>query len=279
MLDGKELFQFIWNKLREDFEEKEKNAITRSILIDLAKFKMPWNLQKNISPNLILQVEQAIKRINEGEPSQYVCGMAPFRNYLLHVNKEVLIPRPETEELVSIVLNHLDFLPIGKGLDVGTGSGAISIAISLESSREMDALDISKSALMVAKKNIEKYSAKVNPIHLDILNDTIFGNYSFIVSNPPYICESEKSGLSLSVSLFEPQIALFVPDKSPLLFYEKIIEQASRVLLPDGALFFECHFKYARQVAEMMMFSSYSKVEIINDLSGKQRMVLGYKTF
>lgn len=278
MLDGKELFQFIWNKLREDFEEKEKNAITRSILIDLVKFKMPWNLQKNISPNLILQVEQAIKRINEGEPSQYVCGMAPFRNYLLHVNKEVLIPRPETEELVSIVLNHLDFLPIGKGLDVGTGSGAISIAISLESFREMDALDISKSALMVAKKNIEKYSAKVNPIHLDILNDTIFGNYSFIVSNPPYICESEKSGLSLSVSLFEPQIALFVPDKSPLLFYEKIIEQASRVLLPYGALFFECHFKYARQVAEMMMFSSYSKVEIINDLSGKQRMVLGYKT-
>jgi len=277
MLNGKELFQSIWNKLNDDFDDNEKNAICKSILFDLANFKLPWNLEKVITLELVQLIDNAIVRINVGEPTQYVCGIAPFRHYLFLVNNNVLIPRPETEELVTLVLDNLNLLPAGKGLDIGTGSGAIAISISLESKMEIDAMDISDGALQVARKNIEKYNANVNLLHSDILENPINELYSFIVSNPPYIPIAEKTDLSASVSQFEPPIALFVPDNSPLLFYEKITEKAFNSLLPNGALFFECHYKYAEMVADLMADFSFSKVQIRNDLSGKQRMVFGFK--
>jgi len=277
MLNGKELFQSIWNKLNDDFDDNEKNAICKSILFDLANFKLPWNLEKVITLELVQLIDNAIVRINAGEPTQYVCGIAPFRHYLFLVNNNVLIPRPETEELVTLVLDNLNLLPAGKGLDIGTGSGAIAISISLESKMEIDAMDISDGALQVARKNIEKYNANVNLLHSDILENPINELYSFIVSNPPYIPIAEKTDLSASVSQFEPPIALFVPDNSPLLFYEKITEKAFNSLLPNGALFFECHYKYAEMVADLMADFSFSKVQIRNDLSGKQRMVFGFK--
>jgi release factor glutamine methyltransferase len=277
MLNGKELFQSIWNKLRDDFDDNEKNAICKSILFDLANFKLPWNLEKVITLELVQLIDNAIVRINAGEPTQYVCGIAPFRHYLFLVNNNVLIPRPETEELVTLVLDNLNLLPAGKGLDIGTGSGAIAISISLESKMEIDAMDISDGALQVARKNIEKYNANVNLLHSDILENPINELYSFIVSNPPYIPIAEKTDLSASVSQFEPPIALFVPDNSPLLFYEKITEKAFNSLLPNGALFFECHYKYAEMVSDLMADFSFSKVQIRNDLSGKQRMVFGFK--
>jgi len=277
MLNGKELFQSIWNKLRDDFDDNEKNAICKSILFDLANFKLPWNLEKVITLELVQLIDNAIVRINGGEPTQYVCGIAPFRHYLFLVNNNVLIPRPETEELVTLVLYNLNLLPAGKGLDIGTGSGAIAISISLESKMEIDAMDISDGALQVARKNIEKYNANVNLLHSDILENPINELYSFIVSNPPYIPIAEKTDLSASVTQFEPPIALFVPDNSPLLFYEKITEKAFNSLLPNGALFFECHYKYAEMVADLMADFSFSKVQIRNDLSGKQRMVFGFK--
>lgn len=277
MLNGKELFQSIWNKLRDDFDDNEKIAICKSILCDLANFKLPWNLEKVITLELVQLIDNAIVRINEGEPTQYVCGLAPFRHYLFHVNNNVLIPRPETEELVTLVLDNLNLLPAGKGLDIGTGSGSIAISISLESKMEIDAMDISDGALQVARKNIEKYNANVNLVYSDILENPINELYSFIVSNPPYIPIAEKTDLSATVTQFEPPIALFVPDNSPLLFYEKITEKAFNSLLPNGALFFECHYKYAEMVADLMADFSFSKVQIRNDLSGKQRMVFGFK--
>jgi release factor glutamine methyltransferase len=277
MLNGKELFQSIWNKLRDDFDDNEKNAICKSILFDLANFKLPWNLEKVITLELVQLIDNAIVRINAGEPTQYVCGIAPFRHYLFLVNNNVLIPRPETEELVTLVLDNLNLLPAGKGLDIGTGSGAIAISISLESKMEIDAMDISDGALQVARKNIEKYNANVNLLQFDILENPINELYSFIVSNPPYIPIAEKTDLSASVSQFEPPIALFVPHNSPLLFYEKITEKAFNSLLPNGALFFECHYKYAEMVSDLMADFSFSKVQIRNDLSGKQRMVFGFK--
>jgi release factor glutamine methyltransferase len=277
MLNGKELFQSIWNKLRDDFDDNEKNAICKSILFDLANFKLPWNLEKVITLELVQLIDNAIVRINAGEPTQYVCGIAPFRHYLFLVNNNVLIPRPETEEFVTLVLDNLNLLPAGKGLDIGTGSGAIAISISLESKMEIDAMDISDGALQVARKNIEKYNANVNLLHSDILENPINELYSFIVSNPPYIPIAEKTDLSASVTQFEPPIALFVPDNSPLLFYEKITEKAFNSLLPNGALFFECHYKYAEMVADLMADFSFSKVQIRNDLSGRQRMVFGFK--
>lgn len=276
MKNGEMLFQHILMNLINDFDAYEKRAIAKSLLYDIAHFKMPWVSQTNVTKDLINEINHSITRINAGEPTQYVCGVAPFRNYLLKVDENVLIPRPETEELVSLVLDNLPFIPPGKGIDIGTGSGAIAIAIALESNREMDALDISQGALKVARLNIDKYLANVDLIHDDILKSSLQGNYSFIVSNPPYIPVMDKKDMLDSVLNYEPKEALFVPDDLPLLFYERITDLSLKSLNPKGALFFECHPKYVRFVSQLLIDKGFEKVQIIVDISGKQRMVQGF---
>jgi len=276
MKNGEELFQHILMNLINDFDDYEKRAIAKSILYDIAQFKMPWFAENNISKDLIFEVNHSIIRINSGEPTQYVCGVAPFRNYLLKVDGNVLIPRPETEELVSLVLDNLPVIPPGKGIDIGTGSGAIALSIALESDREMDALDISQGALHVAMSNMQKYSANVNLIHVDILKSSLPGNYSFIVSNPPYIPNMDKKVMSDSVLNYEPKEALFVPDDLPLLFYARITDLSLKSLIPKGGLFFECHPQYIFFVSELLIAKGFEKVQILLDVSGKQRMVQGF---
>ena len=276
MRNGEDLFQHILVNLNDDFDAYEKRAIAKSILFDIAHFTIPWSAETNISDELILEINQSISRINAGEPTQYVCGFAPFRNYLLKVDKNVLIPRPETEELVSLVLANLTVLPPGKGIDIGTGSGAIALSIALESNWEMDALDISQGALQIAMSNIEKYSARVNLIHSDILKSPLQGNYSFIVSNPPYIPIMDKIDMLDSVLKYEPDVALFVPDDSPLLFYERIVELSTKSIMPKGGLFFECHPKFINDVADLLIANGFENVQILSDISGKQRMVQGF---
>ena len=276
MENGDDLFQHILVNLNDDFDAYEKRAIAKSILYDIAHFIMPWSARTNISAELVFNINQSISRINGGEPTQYVCGFAPFRNYLLKVDKNVLIPRPETEELVSLVLANLPVLPPGKGIDLGTGSGAIALSIALESDREMDALDISEGALQMAMSNIEKYSASVNLIHSDILNSPLTENYSFIVSNPPYIPVMDKIDMLDSVLKYEPGVALFVPDDSPLLFYQRIVALSTKSILPKGGLFFECHPKFINDVADLLIANGFENVQILSDMSGKQRMVQGF---
>ena len=276
MKNGEDLIQHILVNLNDDFDTYEKRAIAKSILYDIAHFTMPWIEEKNISEELVFNINHSISRINEGEPTQYVCGVAPFRNYLLKVDKNVLIPRPETEELVSLVLANLTVLPAGKGIDIGTGSGAIALSIALESKREMDALDISQEALKIAASNIDKYSASVNLIHSDILNSPLSENYSFIVSNPPYIPIMDKKDMLDSVLNYEPKEALFVPDDSPLLFYERIVELSTKFIIPKGGLFFECHHEFITGVANLLIANGFENVQLLSDLSGKQRMVQGF---
>ena len=276
MKNGEDLVLHILVNLNDDFDAYEKRAIAKSILYDIAHFTMPWIEETNISEELVFNINHSISRINAGEPTQYVCGVAPFRNYLLKVDKNVLIPRPETEELVSLVLANLTVLPSGKGIDIGTGSGAIALSIALESKREMDALDISQEALKIAASNIDKYSASVNLIHSDILKSLLPGNYSFIVSNPPYIPVMDKKDMVDSVLNYEPKEALFVPDDSPLLFYERIVELSTKSIIPKGGLFFECHPEFISGVADLLIANGFENVQILSDLSGKQRMVQGF---
>ena len=276
MENGDDLFQHILVNLNDDFDAYEKRAIAKTILYDIAHFTMPWFTETNISEELVFIINHLISRINAGEPTQYVCGLAPFRNYLLNVNENVLIPRPETEELVSLVLANLPVLPPGKGIDIGTGSGAIALSIALESDREMDAMDISDGALQMAMSNIEKYSASVNLIHGDILNSPLPENYSFIVSNPPYIPVMDKINMLHSVLKYEPGVALFVPDDSPLLFYQRIVALSTKSIIPRGGLFFECHPLFISGVADLLKVNGFDNVQILSDLSGKQRMVQGF---
>ncbi|MDP4809657.1 MAG: peptide chain release factor N(5)-glutamine methyltransferase [Saprospiraceae bacterium] len=276
MENGDDLFQHILVNLNDDFDSFEKRAIAKTILYYIAHFTMPWFTETNISEELVFNINHLISRINAGEPTQYVCGLAPFRNYLLNVDENVLIPRPETEELVSLVLANLPVLPAGKGIDIGTGSGAIALSIALESKREMNAMDISEGALQMAMSNIEKYSASVNLIHSDILNSPLPENYSFIVSNPPYIPVMDKIDMLDSVLKYEPGVALFVPDDSPLLFYQRIVALSTKSIIPRGGLFFECHPIFISGVADLLKVNGFDNVQILSDLSGKQRMVQGF---
>ena len=150
------------------------------------------------------------------------------------------------------------------------------MSIALESDWEMDALDISQGALQIAMSNIEKYSARVNLIHSDILKYPLQGNYSFIVSNPPYIPIMDKIDMLDSVLKYEPDVALFVPDDSPLLFYERIGELSTKSIMPKGGLFFECHPKFINDVADLLIANGFENVQILSDISGKQRMVQGF---
>jgi release factor glutamine methyltransferase len=276
MKNGEDLFQHILINLNNDFDAYEKRAIAKSILFDIVRFSLPWITETNVTKELIFEINHSIFRINAGEPTQYVCGVAPFRNYLLIVDKKVLIPRPETEELVSLVLANLSVIPSGKGIDIGTGSGAIALSIALESDREMDALDISHGALQIAMSNIEKYSANVNLIHRDILKTSLPGNYSFVVSNPPYIPIMDKKDMLDSVLHYEPKEALFVPDDCPLLFYERIVKLSTKSIIPKGGLFFECHPTFIKDVADLLLANGFVNVQIVTDVSGKQRMVQGF---
>jgi release factor glutamine methyltransferase len=137
-------------------------------------------------------------------------------------------------------------------------------------------MDISEGALQMAMSNIEKYSASVNLIHGDILNSPLPENYSFIVSNPPYIPVMDKIDMLDSVLKYEPGVALFVPDDSPLVFYERIVALSTTSIMPKGGLFFECHPKFINDVADLLIANGFENVQILSDISGKQRMVQGF---
>lgn len=218
-------------------------------------------------------------RLIAQEPIQYITGKAPFYGYFFDVNPAVLIPRPETEELVYLVLSDVNkragWSPTI--IDLGTGSGCIPITIAKElQSVKVSAADVSAEVLSVANKNAENLGVSIDFQKMDVLkyheNDWISNKqFDIIISNPPYIPQSEKSLMSVNVLDHEPHLALFVGDDDPLIFYRKIIELAEDHLTADGLLYFEVNEYNANEVKELAN-GAYS-VDIIKDMQGKERIV------
>jgi release factor glutamine methyltransferase len=192
------------------------------------------------------------------------------------VNKNVLIPRPETEELVELILseNRQDGLNV---LDIGTGSGAIAVALKKSRpSWAVTAWDVSPEALAVARRNAERHRAAIRFEQANVLDEYPQNQrFDIIVSNPPYVLESEKAKMEQNVLVYEPHIALFVPDEQALLFYERITGIASNILKPDGKLYFEINATKGQEVMELLKAKSFKNVTLFNDISGNQRMVRG----
>ena len=221
-------------------------------------------------------------RVAKGEPVQYVLGEADFCGLTLKVEPGVLIPRPETEELVNWVVENVNdnLNPNYQLLDIGTGSGCIAVALSKKlENAEVEAWDVSDVALRVTKDNATKNHVKVKVKKVDILSDDIFGfgNYDVIVSNPPYICEEEKEEMQKNVLEHEPSLALFVPNEDPLLFYRKIGLIALQLLNNGGLLFFEINRRFGKEVVTMLQELGYEAVELRQDLFGNDRMVKAIK--
>ena len=226
------------------------------------------------------QIEHIFNRLEQGEPIQYVLGMAEFGNRRFHVEKGVLIPRPETVclcELINMFATSKRYVyasPI-RILDIGTGSGCIAITCALDiPNAEVTAWDIMPDALKIAKENAETFHAKVTFEQKDILNTPNSSmKWHIIASNPPYICEKEKQEMERNVLDYEPSIALFVPNEDPLLYYRAIAKFAQNTLYDGGQLLFEINPLYANELEELMKSMNYKEIKIVNDTFGKKRFL------
>ncbi len=229
-----------------------------------------------ITDHTMQLVEDAVTRLLNHEPVQYITGIAYFYGYRFHVTPSVLIPRPETEELVQWIIQDYAGQAKLQICDIGTGSGCIAIALRLKlHDAEVDAYDISQDALEIAKKNSEELGAEVFFYKNDILAHENWPTRQFdvIVSNPPYIPRRNMSLLARNVVDFETPDALFVPDHDPLLFYRSIAAFSAPRLKPHGKLYVEVHEDYAAEVAGLFEKSELKDVMLRTDLNEKKRMV------
>ncbi|MDE6217635.1 MAG: peptide chain release factor N(5)-glutamine methyltransferase, partial [Muribaculaceae bacterium] len=208
------------------------------------------------------------------EPLQYILSLAYFYGMNFKVGPGVLIPRPETEELVDMIA-AASKAPDLHVLDVGTGSGCIAIALSRNLRfADVDAIDFSEKALSYARENAEALKANVNFIHADIFSWTPKENdYDIIVSNPPYIDEQEMESMDSNVLDYEPREALFVPDDNPLLYYRRIAEVASEALRPGGHIYFEINPRHADSLKQLLEDFGFSDVEVTLDIHARKRFI------
>lgn len=261
------------------YPEPEVCSLCRIILEDAFDSKTPSKTVFLTYPQLA-SLEKIYRRMSASEPVQYVLEQADFMGLKFVVNKHVLIPRQETEELVELAIDYiksLDNQSVIKIIDIGTGSGCIPIGIAKKfPNAEFTALDVSGAAIKVAKKNAKKYGLNIEFIQADILDKSVWenlDNYDLIISNPPYIPYKEKSKVPLSVWKYEPEIALWVDDKDPLVFYRKIIAFAKLHLKKNGACLVETNEFNAQEVLELFKAAGFDRSEIKKDILEKDRMI------
>ena len=225
-------------------------------------------------------LDDFIQNLNQGIPIQHIIGKVEFYGRHFLVNKNVLVPRPETEELVHLILNDHHNMEAYHVLDIGTGSGIIPITLKKERpDATVYALDISTAALSTAKRNATLNRAEVNFMEFDILGqkELPIENLDLIVSNPPYVLEKEKAQMRKNVLEHDPHLALFVADDKPLVFYERITEIAQEKLKPLGWLYFEINEQFGQKTIELLRSLNFIELSIIQDMQGKDRIIKAQK--
>jgi release factor glutamine methyltransferase len=218
----------------------------------------------------------ALEKLRREVPIQYIIGKAHFYGLSFEVNPAVLIPRPETEELVDWIIRDLNAQAPGRLdiLDIGTGSGCIAVSLAKNLQANVSAIDVSPDALETAKSNAKANNVAVDFIRQDILDtEDLDQSYDVIASNPPYVRHLEKHEIRRNVLDNEPHLALFVDDNDALLFYDKIASLAAKSLAPDGTLYFEINQYLAKETMDLLERNGFSFLELRKDLSGNDRMV------
>lgn len=276
------MFRQIVDTLVPKVEEREARALAFVVLEDafgLSHTDIYLGKDTAFSEDDTIRLEKILRRLEQGEPVQYVIGTAQFCNLTFRVTPDTLIPRPETEELVGWVASLLPFEAPCSVLDVGTGTGCIAISLAKQFPRaQVTAWDISEGALAVARQNAETNGVTVDFCQKDVLevvNESAASAPSsdalYIVSNPPYICERERTEMEAHVLDYEPASALFVPDTDPLLFYRALARLGQQ--LNAAAVLVEINQAYGQETVEMFQSSGYSNVELRRDIYGKDRMI------
>ena len=279
-----QFYSLFLEKLISIYDQREAENITTWVLENNTGLKK-WEIRKSeaaLSENTTLQLQKYLEELLRYKPVQYVLHEAWFYRMKFFVNEHVLIPRPETEELVSLIANDVKNMPHSlasesfKIIDIGTGSGCIAISLRKELPNDyITAFDISEQALAVAKTNANNLNASLDFLCLDFLNEDEWyslSKYDVIVSNPPYIPGKETNTMEKNVTDFEPSIALFVPDNDPLIFYKAIYKFAQSHLNNAGRIYLEVNENYADKVLDIFTENNF-RSEIIKDIYGKERMI------
>lgn len=275
MATRREIYNLLYSVASEHYEAGEARQIAEMILLAMG------NISRNeyiIEPNkeiTIDNLDDIILELRSWRPVQYIIGYADFRDMELSVKEGALIPRPETEELVEWIASETR---IGAHiLDIGTGTGAIAIALNREvDNSQVWAMDISLDALAIARENGRRYAPNVRFVEGDALADfdTLFEcTFDVVVSNPPYIPQSDIEQMRKNVLDFEPSTALFVPDNDPLLFYRSIARTAKKILNRGGKLYFEIYELLSAEMIDMLHHEGYSDIQLREDFRAKPRMI------
>ncbi|MGB0861874.1 MAG: peptide chain release factor N(5)-glutamine methyltransferase [Saprospiraceae bacterium] len=272
-----EAFQYLTTQLTPLYDARESQTIAQYVLEDAFECSFPL-VERAFSEKEQTNFNEITNRLIKAEPWQYVLGEADFYGLKFKVSDAVLIPRPETEELVYCIIQdakkQADSIQI---LDIGTGSGCIPICLKKELPKaQIFGVDVSEAALKVAKSNSKKHQLEVDFQVLDILDKNAwntFGKLDVIVSNPPYIPLNEKELMRNNVLKFEPDLALFVENNDPLLFYRTIAEFAQKHLKSNGFLYYEINENYGKATVDLLIEMGFSDVELEQDMSGRDRMI------
>ena len=265
------------------YPEPEAQAIAALVaehLLHLDPLRRRMAAQEPVPEPIAAQLPALQARLLAHEPVQYVLGSAHFADLALEVTPATLIPRPETEELVQLILAEQPARPGLRLLDVGTGSGCLAIALARAlPGAAVLAVDISADALVVARRNATRYAPAVAFEQLDILQETpaglIPGTLDVLVSNPPYVRASERPLMRDNVLAWEPATALFVPDDDPLLFYRRLAEIGRELLRPGGGIYLEINEALGPETAALLTAQGFDSVRVVDDMFGRPRMVRG----
>jgi release factor glutamine methyltransferase len=283
-----EAVRFSTDKLKEIYDEGETEAIVDWVMEYLLKEKrtsrtvipIATGTKKELTPEQVIQLDTILSRLLTHEPLQYVLNEAWFCGLKFYVDKNVLIPRPETEELVEWIITHCKF-PIDtlRILDIGTGSGCIPVTLKRRLGRaDVSSCDVSSDALEVARQNSKTMNVDINLIQLDFLSKeerSKLPSYDIIVSNPPYVPEKDKLQMQPNVLNYEPAKALFVPDNDPLVFYKAIADFGKDHLLKSGVIYVEIHKDLGAAVVQLFESNGYG-TELKKDMQGNERMVRAF---
>jgi release factor glutamine methyltransferase len=279
-----DVIRFFREELKDSYDPGEVDTFISycfEAYLGFSKTDLLIKAKDTMSESELLKFNFAVKQLKQQRPIQYILGKADFYNLQFVVNEQVLIPRPETEELVDLIIRELKQTIEPDIIDIGTGSGCIAIALKKNlPAANVVALDISEGALEVAAQNAQMNQTTVSFFKLDILTthtlpDIAPRQFDCIVSNPPYICFSEKKEMQRNVLEHEPHLALFVPDEAPLLFYKTIADFALIHLKPKGKLYFEINAAYGLETRQMLEKKGFKNVILISDLNNKNRILQG----
>jgi release factor glutamine methyltransferase len=278
-IKAKELFNSLLKEIQGFYDDREAKANIFYLLygrLSIDKTPIVGNQELSVRQDMFDILYDDMERLKLYEPVQHIVGFAEFNGLTIKVNPSVLIPRPETEELVDLIVRENSDRAI-KILDIGTGSGCIALALKSKMHlSEIYATDISSEALSLANE-----SAMINKLHVKfILSDILLENiphheFDLWVSNPPYIRESEKVLMHDNVLKYEPHSALFVPDQDPLVFYKAILVKSNRHLKKNGKIYFEINEAFGGQILDLVENEGYRDVRVIKDIHGKDRIVAG----